>query len=438
MFCIGGAIFSSASQALAVSPPAKSNTELFDWSVNQDPAPTQFAPSPVLTNTNAAQIATYLTNHPGTKALKVVDFLTSAASKNIFNQFKVEYVFQDLEDNSNANFDAYQNLQMIRASTQSNNAFIGQFNVYPGRNVDPTLRVGNPPTAKSFKHPPHDHNQFNYNMANEPLYPGEPDMRNPASGDSNAPNIRSALFNLPIERLTTVQQNLPAGAINIPWTARFNNSGNSALSNQPGNAQYPNQFNTTNQLLSRGDFSALVLHYRMRGANSVNLFEPGVIGYTKAQEQQDATSGWDYFYVENWLKNSIYPVTVAKLDNDVRIDGKATNDTIEKAGVVWSAMTSKVHLRILLSNLDEKNHSVEFAQQLGVANLTRSEPMPAGTHRFLMFSLNTHTGQWVLDSDTQVFFDPARNGVGVPEPTMLGLFGFTGLVYMSRRRRRTA
>src|SRR5678809_1118922 len=49
---------------------------------------------------------------------------------------------------------------------------------------------------------------------------------------------------------------------------------------------------TANQMMGRGDFSAQILHYRTRGAYSVALFEPGVQGYTKTQEQQDVRDGW--------------------------------------------------------------------------------------------------------------------------------------------------
>ena len=63
------------------------------------------------------------------------------------------------------------------------------------------------------------------------------------------------------------------------------------------NAAANNAF--ANQLPSRGDFSAQMLQYRLRGATSYSLFNYGnsslyssVIGYTVAQEQADAMNGF--------------------------------------------------------------------------------------------------------------------------------------------------
>src|SRR6185369_11730337 len=71
----------------------------------------------------------------------------------------------------------------------------------------------------------------------------------------------------------------------IPWVARFNNWGNNSLdtNNNPADgyrfvpgAPLPQSrlsgAQTAHQMMSRGDFSAQILHYRMRGAYSVMLF----------------------------------------------------------------------------------------------------------------------------------------------------------------------
>src|SRR5205085_11678023 len=69
------------------------------------------------------------------------------------------------------------------------------------------------------------------NMANEQLYPGDSSFRNPIAGNSTAPNIRSALFTLPIQRDSIVSQNIGAGQLHTPYIARFNNYTNPFFQN---------------------------------------------------------------------------------------------------------------------------------------------------------------------------------------------------------------
>jgi len=57
----------------------------------------------------------------------------------------------------------------------------------------------------------------------------------------------------------------------------------------------------------------------------------------------------------------------------------------------------------------------------------------AGEHRLLLFTLSG--GQWQLNSNSQIFTDNNRNGIGIPEPTSIGLVGLAGLGLLARRRR---
>jgi hypothetical protein len=168
----------------------------------------------------------------------------------------------------------------------------------------------------------------------------------------------------------------------IPWVTRFNNFGNASLNNgslpgftyvfQPGaplNNGYVNltPAQTANQMLGRGDFSAQILHDRLRGAYSVNLFEPGVVGYTKGQMQQDVRDGW-FNHSWNNRTNQIFAASdhkAATMTLNPIIDGTSANAGMrsEQTGVIWSgqyslslananSLNGKGALDVLASNLD--------------------------------------------------------------------------------------
>src|SRR5206468_5464441 len=152
---------------------------------------------------------------------------------------------------------------------KSSGAFVGNFNFYPNAASDPTRPgsiAGSQAASFQFKPTSSDYSSSRGNIglpgggvvvgnqsADPALYPGSPDYRNPAQGNSGAPNIRSALFTLPIQRLTLSELGLrdlsgvPADAtayaqpgrpnatddVNIPDVTRFNNYGNPALGGGP-------------------------------------------------------------------------------------------------------------------------------------------------------------------------------------------------------------
>jgi len=304
-------------------------------------------------------------------------------------------------------------------------------------------------------------------MANEALYPGAPDFRNPAQGNSNAPNIRSALFTLPIVRAGIAQQNLPGGDQHIPWVTRFNNFGNSALDTD-GNGANGFEFvqnasdPTQGQLPSRGDFRAQILHYRLRGANSVNLFEAGagsVQGYGRELARDDVRFG----FREGVAVNQIFGrgnFGLANLGSNILIPGDVSR-TAEQEGMIWSGVFDRAVssgnrvLAIAMSNLSNAGKYMDLPNSIGDNPATtsvnegrmvvggdngRSDDffLPAGTHRYLTFELRNN--RWELTSSRFLFTESVftnRNGVGIPEPATAGLLG-CGLVGLLARRRRTA
>jgi hypothetical protein len=354
---------------------------------------------------------------------------------------------------------------IIKSSTKSAGAFVGDFSMAP-LNSDPTRPAAlnkTTPTASGG------HSLFNatdyknakVNMANPALYPGAPDFRNPASGDSNAPNIRSALFVLPIQRLSLTKQALPSGQKLIPWVSRFNNFGNPALNNAQVTAPsgpsiisgyqfVQNAANPANgQLPSRGDFEAQILHYRMRGADSVNLFNyslptnSSVIGYSSPQERQDALTGWNQSAAAAVFNRGHY--ALANLGTTAIVNPFKTV-TSESVGTIWSGVydtSGKTRqLVILLSNLGNVTQQVDIPKVGGIPTFetlvnTRDKDdynIEAGAHRILVFNL---TGKkWHLTSDSLTFLDSNRNGVGVPEPTSAALLAMGGAGLLLRRKRR--
>ena len=245
--------------------------------------------------------------------------------------------------------------------------------------------------------------------ADPALYPGSPDYRNPAQGNSGAPNIRSALFTLPIQRLTLAELGVkgfggvPGGAAAyaisgpnqaytgaaggrqqlIPYVTRFNNYGNPALGGGPtGTGFVQNAATPSNgQLLSRGDFQAQVLHYRMRGADSVHLFNEAtgsVVGYGPTQEQSDVKTGWAASGVANGIftRGNYAFANLSNVIGDADSNSGDVNPrSTELSGAVWSGVydragsidpaTGRRRLAILLSNLSAVQKEVDLPNNIG-------------------------------------------------------------------------
>lgn len=406
---------------------------LFDWRSNGSPTPISgYIPATFVNNGNAATVAAQLQALPaGSKlAVKVTEPLSAPNINILFGGAKpINYAFYDIET-PGAIAAAQSQANQIRALTPA--TYVGNYRLFPGSGDNSGVGAG-PSVADYLSGGPN-----GVNMANADLYPGAPFYKNPGDlgGTSSSPNVRSSLFTLPIKRSTYVAANLPGGHLNIPYVNRFNNFGNAALDTDanPTNG-YRFENTTGDQMISRGDFKAMIAHYRMRGINGFHLLDGGVEGYTPVQFAQDAKDGWSLAAMDNIFKNG--GARLATLDTVVRRDG--TTMDFEQAGVVFSGVysLSQNKLAVLVSNLDELAHSITIPNKLGGKNIAAAFTVEAGSHRLLQF---TGSGtQWVLSNNSLIWntgSDADRSGVGVPEPVAMGtLTIFAGLLLCRRSRR---
>lgn len=505
-----------------------------DWAENTYPASTDFYPTPFATNTNVASVKATLTSSANANVplgIKVQNPLSNATATSLFGgtgygtgKKAISYIFGDFEsagslNGTTTNITNVTNLRkQVTTSAWTARAYVGEFALTPltgtgfGSGQDPSRRGSGAYTKAQY-------DSSKVNMANTDLYPGSANFRNKSTNDWSNANIRTGLFVAPIMRMTAVQnvlnssyngtnrsiQNGDAGANpqyhkQIPWVTRFNNWGNISLDSNnnaadgykfvPGQALPQDGLTaaqTANQMMGRGDFSAQILHYRMRDAYSVAVFEPAVVGYTKAQQQQDVRYGW---YGANYAGNTdsagaislaAHPNTVfAKTDYKAAtmtynpiIDGTsdAAGKRSEITGTIWSGVYSLSlgKMDILLSDLDTANHKARFGNVGGyevftlkngsgytyddttVLSASRNQLIEAGMHRLLQFDLvttrvyksSTYTGSyktqcvWMLNQNYQVFTNNNRNDVGIPEPTTFGMLAAAGsMAVVCRRQRR--
>lgn len=473
---------------MGVQKAQAQQTSYFDWLAEGDngnvPTSPGYITTPTLSDATESEVFAYLAAQKALGqplALKIRagtplgSGLSATTISDIYNAYDIQYTFLDYEGTT-AESETAAVVTAIKSSTMTGpaftagTAFIGNYAIAtiptdPSKPTTGTTYVsGNSPTEPYSNIT--DFRNSGVNMSNEELYPGDSSFRNPIFGStptgkgSNAPNILSSLFTLPIERLSVTTQNMGTGQLNIPYISRFNNWDNPLFSNSTytnGSLTMPS-FNTADgpvtlggnpmpsagQLLSRDDFEALVLHYRMRGATSYQLLDPGVVGYTQAQEEADASAGWNESLVANVLNGT--DGRAANLGNTITVDG--TLKTIENAGVVWSAVTnnnlSGPQLAVLVSNMDTTtgSHTVTFNSSINGATLSYTTgALGAGTHTILRFDKTGST--WTLqDIDPLFVGDPSsmtsRDGIGIPEPASLSLVGLGMMGVLCRRRRNRA
>jgi hypothetical protein len=498
------AVAGLSATASAQQSPFGQNGPFVNFGDNS-PAPidARYTPSAFLTNDPASIAnadATLASAQAQGKplAVKVIEPLTNPAALALFNKYAVQFVFTDFEDAARVGRTRAVADQVLH-STKSKNAYVGNFNFYPNASSDttqPGSLSGSQAQSFQFANNSLDYSDsrgrlgttYGKQMANPALYPGSPDYRNPAQGNSGAPNIRSALFTLPIQRETFATNGLlgrsvPSGssfqayntpfsnggykngARNIPYVTRFNNWGNPALGGGPtGNGFVQNAADPANgQLLSRGDFEAMVLHYRLRGADTFHLFneaDGSVVGYSKTQEAQDAANGWAALGTAGGSAlNGIFSrhnYGFANLTNLIGDKGGDSGDTsprsTEVAGAVWSGVFDKSgtsrHLAILISNLSPVRKTIDLPNKVGGFMTARADGvriddffLDPGQHKLLTFTFSSATSRWKMDSfinpngNAIVFTDNNRNGVGIPEPTGLSLLGLGAVGLLARRRR---
>jgi len=398
----------------------------FSWGDDGTSVTPGITPSIFLRNDNVAAVDQFLSGQT-IKAVKIDTDVTPANLAAIYNKYNVNYTFADYETADSATKVAAL-VNQIKGSTGTgaaflaNQSYVSNFAFAPVY-TDPTAAGSGQGTAEYFS--------SGVNMASENLYPGSPGTRNPVSGNSTAPNIRSALFTLPIERMSLTTASLPAGHAHVPYVDRFNNNGNAALDTD-GDPTNGYRFVTQDQLLSRGDFEAQILHYRLRGATAVHGLQGGVEGYTPEQFKSDITQGWNGVAAVNDVMSDP-KAHIATLDTKVKADGVL--QSLEDVGVVFSGAYSmaKGKLVLLLSNLDEQAHTISFPTTLGGKVVSGDYPLNAGTHEILQFTASG--SKWDFAASDAVFADDNRGGVGVPEPSFIALAGAVLLVAGVARRR---
>jgi len=521
---VGVAVTSLCSQySLGAAAPEPLNADpdihwFGSWDQTTAPGPTDFFATPS-SQSGLSVMATQLVGSAiagKPLAIKVEGIpMQGAVAGPLFNtQFPptnkaISYVFTDFEaSNKGTNLsNIATTVGQVRGSSVSTNAYVGGFDLAPLTSSDP-FRRGALTYTKT------DYDLVQVNMANTVLYPGSPTYRNTSTGDWGNPNnnIRTGLFVGPIGRMTAVQSALNASynganttAVGlpfhkqVPYVARFNNWNNSSLDNDPspGFQFHPGRplggltaTQTTDQMMGRGDFSAQIMHYRMRGAYSVMLLgegaNSGVEGYSSADAQQDVRDGWygasdsRVNHANNIFNQPDNKVATMTLNPIIAVGGAPVSQSTEVNGTIWSGVysLSLKQLDILASNLDSAGHILKFGT-VGTAGVDatdvftiktangytfdqpdgvggRSINLEAGFHRLLQFDLvttrvyksaadlvannsNYDTKQiWLVNQNYQVFSNNAgRNDVGIPEPTTFGMLAAAGSMAVICRRNRS-
>ena len=465
-----GLWFTAEGKAASGDPTGASvkvNNQFFDYFVPAQPAPPSYIPSPSLTNANAAAVNTFLAGLPAGSvlAVKVEAPINSTTANLIFNNpnYQVGYVLGDLEG-VNAASNAAALVNQVRfvngtsTQTTSYNAYVGNFGFAPLPN-DPTRPANYGSQFGQHSFSGFSGNQYNsagLNMANVELYPGSPSFRNPIAGNSSAPNIRSALFTLPVLRASYVTKNLDSNHAHIPWITNFNNWGNTAFHtpNSPSNTQgfpffWANP--TQDQLLSRQDVATLVAHYRLRGADSFALMSSGNTAVTNSELRADAEIGWTQPAIDAILQAS---------DGTTLLEGQVTYPQggpfgsmsliisdgqvldVEAAGAILSGAYSEDlgKLAILISNLDGDEHVITVPEKIaGYALETKDFTLAGGTHWLVEYSLNVNGNKkgWAVAAQHVPFtaISNSRHGFGIPEPGTLSLLVVGAILGVNRRNR---
>lgn len=420
-----------ASTAHSAPAPTRANNKFFDWTQNATPTPTaNFIQSPFLNDADAADVNVFLSSLPAgsIRAVKIESPISTATAKLIFNNptYNVSYIFADIETPT-AYLDAQKLAKQIRP-LRSGRAFISNF----GAPDKGTL-----------------------NMTSSVLYPGSPALTNPANGNSTAPSIRSAFVTVPITRLSQATTHERAGDSNVPWITNFNNFGNASLNDASGTGGFGYYWSnpTADQMLSARDFATLVAHYRLRGADSFNLFPSGELNTTQADLRSQAVEGWTEPHINALMsakdhvmliKNPSKPrygVGTMKDNTLITIDG--VTESIESSGAVWSGVysMSQQKLDFLLTNMTDLSHTLTLPSKIASKTVTTTNyDVPAGSSLLVEFSLNPDPLKptrriWqqtaLIDPFTDLSID--RSSAGVPEPTTtLPLFALA-LLFLNRR-----
>ena len=407
---------------LALAGPL--HAQIFDWSFNLgDPQHPGVTPLPELNNDSGIALASFLAGQ-AVPAVRVQGQLSEGQLTQFLDgPTPLTHVITAFSNPGNGG-DAMTAVQVEdfvfdAGSTASSGARIGQFSLDP-YHPDPTMPAGALElTAAAYAF-------GGVNTASPNLLPGSPTFRSPASANSSAPNIRSSLFTLPLTRLSGVSQATPGGDALLPFVSRFSSIGSPLV-----NSEYMGlpAYETNDQHLSRGDYQALVAHYRMRGADGVIAHCSGIVlkrdannnfvPYTHTDYLDDTTAGWGY--LDGTYGGDVTPVT---LDTTVQTTGLGVL-TFESAGVAWSGVVGESHngqtvATVLLSNLSNGSVTVRLPGTIDGIDLVhqqRDQTVEALEHLVLRFGLEKVVGQldpvWSLLRSSSAFEVPNDTHAGI-------------------------
>ena len=427
--------------------------QVFDWNFKiGDAIRPGTIPVPTLTAGSGPALESFLASQ-ATPSVKVRAPLASELAANFFDgDTPIANVFSRF-DNTGSGGNALTAIQVNNlvsqvAGTASTGAAIGQFalDTYHPDNTDTSPTSGLSDTAYDFT---------GVNTAMPELNPGSTSFRSTAWGSqpplgSNAPNTRSALFTLPITRLSRVAQNPNNLDVEhlVPFVSRFNLGHPSPLVNSE--FMGAPAWESADQFLSRGDYQAMLTHYRMRGATGVVADEIGIANYSREEFLDDTVAGWHFL-------DQIYPGDTDPLNMRTLF--------LEVTGLVWSGVAGQIAsgetvATLLLSNMTSDVKSIGdidgtfdgFA--VNPFDLSHRTLDPA-SHRLLTFWL--HDDVWLLLGSGEIFelegdsnggigfvagFDdgivavPNAGAAVVPVPAAAWLMGAPLLAIAARARRR--
>lgn len=252
---------------------------------------------------------------------------------------RLDFVFADFEEDDrthqNAQTQAMINQVRAGANPNINQAFIGNYNDFPGA-TDTSAVWPNQmdrSAASSF------YLSSGLNVAMPGIYPYEyyaNHVNGAAWGGDISPNKRSALFWAPLEKYSLAKRNLPAGHLLIPWTARFIDIKDSEGYFAP--------------TPPREDVIAMIQHIRLRGADgyyrlgSIVSNDPSFVPSPseEAQDRIDMYNAWHSL-------DSVFTggtVTILNLDTD------------KIGGLEWSGVQVGNQVAILISNLSSTTQRI--------------------------------------------------------------------------------
>lgn len=206
------------------------------------------------------------------------------------------------------------------------NAWIGVYNQYPGT---PDMSA----LSEATIHRGFASGVYNYGLdvampATYPFSAYQTHTMPQFWGSNLAPNVRSALFWAPLEKLQTAKNALPSWHKLIAWMAPYVDDAT---------------FSPPAPVPPIPDNIALLQHFRLRGADGYYVLESFVPGYTTAQYRLDMNNAW---HALSPIFDRTGPITILNTTTD------------KQSGVQWSGVTRDGATAVLVSNLG--NADVEF------------------------------------------------------------------------------